>query len=254
METGQQRRRLVAATGASIVLLALVGAGASGAASAATPVPTSVLLFSGSYGGATYTGLVAAQKTAAGKGRIVGLVKGLAGGTAEASIVANADCAQPLGHELVKGTIRNKRPFDVSGTMSGSIGGHSLAIVFADRKQFVCYRLPAPRPSGAAFVLTGGSGGVVTMQRRPAAVGLVALTVNGQSRLSEQPSTASCAGATAAVGKPLAMVAKEAFFYGDVFVPDFPTYRKAHSLVFTGSGGKVGCVKWEPSGYAPLLG
>jgi hypothetical protein len=247
------RLRRTPAVALAAVAVAMLGVASAGAAPAATPVPTSVLLFSGSYGGSTYTGLVAAQKTASGKGRLVGLVKGLKGGTAEASIVANADCAQPLGHELVKGTVTNKRPFDVRGNMSGSIGGRSLALVFADRKQFVCYRLPAPRPSGAAFVLTGGSGGVVTMQRRPAAVGLVALTVSSQSRLSEQPSTASCGGATAALGKPLKMVAKEAFFYGDVFVPDFPTYRQARSLVFTGSSGKVGCITWGPSAYGTLL-
>src|SRR5262245_37989598 len=146
-------------------LVATAALVAAGAGSAATPVPTSVLLFSGAYKGGTYTGLVAVQRTAAGKGRIVGLVKGLAGGSAEASIVANADCKQPLGHELVKGTVTNSRPFDVRGNMSGSISGRSLALVFADGKQFVCYRLPAPLPSGAAYVLTGGSGGVVTMQR-----------------------------------------------------------------------------------------
>jgi hypothetical protein len=245
------------AVAAVALLVAAVG---SAAREAGTRVPTSVLLFSGPYGGGTYTGHVAVQRTAAGKGRIVGLLTGLAGGKADVAIVASADCAQPIGHEIVRGPIKNGSAFDVRGNMSGSISGRSLALFFADGKQFVCYRLAAPRPSGAAFIMSAtgnpsaATTGTVTMQRRPVAVGVVVLTKGSTSSLSLQPSTSSCSAATAPAGKPLHMVKKEAFFYGDIFAAiDFPTYRKAHSLVFTGASGKVGCVKWQPSDYDALL-
>ena len=186
-------RALFAAIALAVVALAAAGAGS--AAQTAAPVPTSVLLFSGSYGGGTYTGQVAVQRTAAGKGRIVGLVKGLVGGKADLAIVANANCAKPTGHELVRGTIKSGTGFDVRGNMSGSITGRSLALFFADGKQFVCYRLPAPRPAGAAFILTAtgnpsaATTGMATVQRRPVAGGVVVLTKGSTSSLKLQPST-----------------------------------------------------------------
>jgi hypothetical protein len=81
----------------------------------------------------------------------------------------------------------------------------------------------------------------------------VVLPTGSTSTLTLQPSRSSCKAAAAPVGAPLKLHRKEAFFFADIQVRDFGTYRRAHSLVFTGSSGKIGCIKWDSSVYGPLL-
>jgi hypothetical protein len=243
----------------AVGFVALLATEVAAARPAAAPVPTSVTLFSGPYGGKTYTGQVAVQRTPTGKTRMAGLVKGLSGKT-EIGLVSTADCNKPTGPQaLIGGPITSGKGFDLTGRLNGSISGHSVALFFANGTQFVCYRLPAPKPAGAAFVMTASGNpsaattGMVTMNRRTLALGTLVLPTGSTSTLTLQPSTASCTAATAPVGKPLKMHKREAFFYADIQAADFNTYRQAHSLVFTGSSGKVGCIKWDSSVYGPLL-
>jgi hypothetical protein len=245
----RQRRRLFFSACAILLVTgsALVAAGAAGAAAA----PTSVSLFGVDDGGRNVPGLIAVQRLGGNSVRLTGLIRGLPAGKTDLALVRTADCAQPIGHELLRVHIPTSGAFDVRGKTTAPFAATNtrLGLYFDDYERFVCLRIPKFASKGSVVLLrphgraSETATGVATFQRRPAALGVIVFPRAAKRSVSLVQNLRSCT-APATTREPLQLSRREQFFYGDIFKSEFATYRTATSWVFGGSGG---CVKWPRS-------